>query len=458
MNESGQVYNYNKLRTIRTLTDIISQCIVAFAFSAFVILGLTNKPDSYIIATLLMAVPVIITYAARKNIHKNFLFMLIHAALLITAIIIGNGDAESTAYFVSVLAVCIRSVSIRVANARKTEYMNEPLYGNQFADVTQEDKKAALQAGERMSPLYCLVMVAGSLYGGSAGNRLLVNYETVLFVLFVLLAFLANQLKELNSLFISNAGKSEFPAERITGINMIMVMVVSGLMILGMILFYSGDYGNIFTLIGSGFVAVVRIVLKLFLRLIREKEEVSTMPEDSVNPVTDDDVVKGDNDLAFTDNPVMSALFTAFAIVLVIALVVFIVYMIIRYAKNFKKSQDNNGDEIEFIGNDRRTEARIKRRQRAEEAKNMPVNMQYRKAFRKAAIKSSKAARDSDGKSLENMQPQDITINRITDDADAADRITASYEKARYSDKNISKEELEFMLDFIKNDKYNKRT
>ena len=176
------------------------------------------------------------------------------------------------------------------------------------------------------------------------------------------------------------------------------------------------------------------------------------------NPVTDDDVVKGDNDLAFTDNPVMSALFTAFAIVLVIALVVFIVYMIIRYVKNFKKSQDNNGDEIEFIGNDRRTEARIKRRQRAEEAKNMPVNMQYRKAFRKAAIKSSKAARDSDGKSLENMQPQDITRNRITADAEAADRITTSYEKARYSDKNISKEELEFMLDFIKNDKYNKRT
>ena len=96
MNESGQVYNYNKLRTIRTLTDIISQCIVAFAFSAFVILGLTNKSDSYIIATLLMAVPVIITYVARKNIHKNFLFMLIHAALLITAIIICNSGRQES--------------------------------------------------------------------------------------------------------------------------------------------------------------------------------------------------------------------------------------------------------------------------------------------------------------------------------------------------------------------------
>ena len=458
MNESGQVYDYNKLRTIRTLTDIISQCLAAIAFSAFVILGLTKKPDSYIIITLLMAVPVIVTYAARKHIRKMLPFMLVHGVLLIIAVLLGKGDAESTAYFVSVLAVCIRSVSIKAANARKTEYMNEPLYGNQFADVNQDEKKAVLQAGEKMSPLYCVIMVAGSLCGGSTGNRFLVNYEAVLFVLFILIVFLANQLKELNSLFVSNAGKSEFPAERITGINMIMVMVVSGLMILGMLLFYSGDYGNIFTLIGSGFAAVIRIVLKLFLRLIREKEEVSTMPDESVNPVSDDDVVSGDNDLAFTDNPVMSALFTAFAIVFVIALVAFIIYLIVKYAKNFKKAQDENGDEVEFIGRDRRTEARIKRRQRAEEAKNMPVNMQYRKAFRKAAIKASKSAKDTDNTALENMQPQDITRNRITADAEAADRITASYEKARYSDKNISKEELEFMLDFVKNDKYNKRT
>lgn len=59
---------------------------------------------------------------------------------------------------------------------------------------------------------------------------------------------------------------------------------------------------------------------------------------------------------------------------------------------------------------------------------------------------------------LNYMQPEDITIKRITDDMEAAGRITESYEKARYSDKNISKEELEFMLDFVKNDKYNKRT
>ena len=60
--------------------------------------------------------------------------------------------------------------------------------------------------------------------------------------------------------------------------------------------------------------------------------------------------------------------------------------------------------------------------------------------------------------SLAYMQPEDITRNNITSNAVTAERITRSYEKARYSDKNISKEELEFMLDFVKNDKYNKRT
>lgn len=458
MNESGQSYDYNRLRTIKTLIDIISQCLAAFAFSAFVILGLTNKPDSYIIVTLLMAVPVVVTFAARKHIRRRFPFIGVHAVLLITAVVLGKGDAESTAYFVSVLAVCIRSVSIKAAAARKTEYMNEPLYGEEFADVSWDEKKAALQAGERMSPLYCIIMVVGSLYGGSSGSRLLVNYEAVLFVIFILLVFLSNQLKELDSLFISNAGKSEFPAGRITGINMIMVMVVSGLMILGMLLFYSGDYGNIFTMIGSGFAAVIRIVMKLFLRLIREKEEDSVMPDDSVNPVTDEDVVKGESDLAFTDNPVMSALFTAFAIVVVIALAAFVIYLIVKYARNFKKAQDENGDEVEFIGKDRKTEAKIRKRHRAEETKNMPVNMQYRKAFRKAAMKSGKISEKDGSSELENMQPQDITRDRITADAEAAEKITESYEKARYSDKNISKEELEFMLDFVKNDKYNKRT
>ncbi|MFQ8901536.1 MAG: hypothetical protein ACLR7D_06240 [Lachnospira eligens] len=89
-------------------------------------------------------------------------------------------------------------------------------------------------------------------------------------------------------------------------------------------------------------------MLKLFLRLIREKEEVSTMPEDSVNPVTDDDVVKGDNDLAFTDNPVMSAVFTAFAMSSsAVALGSIYCHMIdLGTSLNLSKSRgDNNGDE-----------------------------------------------------------------------------------------------------------------
>ncbi len=57
-----------------------------------------------------------------------------------------------------------------------------------------------------------------------------------------------------------------------------------------------------------------------------------------------------------------------------------------------------------------------------------------------------------------NDDKNDTALDNITSNAVTAERITRSYEKARYSDKNISKEELEFMLDFVKNDKYNKHT
>ena len=45
-----------------------------------------------------------------------------------------------------------------------------------------------------------------------------------------------------------------------------------------------------------------------------------------------------------------SLLFMAFAVVLIVVLVVVVVYLIIKYARKFKESRDENGDKVEFIG------------------------------------------------------------------------------------------------------------
>ena len=70
--------------------------------------------------------------------------------------------------------------------------------------------------------------------------------QLFLFIAFVICQFFYNQLNELYKIFSINEGKSEFPARRILRINVIMMIVFASFMVIGMLIFYSGKYGNIF--------------------------------------------------------------------------------------------------------------------------------------------------------------------------------------------------------------------
>lgn len=457
MSESVARSGNKTLYAARSVVELLSQCVVFMAFAAMIILGVVKKSDEYILYATLVTIPVVITFFARKYIKSLFLFAMIHIVLIAAAIMLGRTDAESTAYFVSVFVVCVRSVSVRIANVRKTEYMKESRFSTKTEDVNDDEKKAVMQTTERMSVVYCIVMIVGSTFGGQNGSKKLVSFESLMFALFIILFLIGNQLKGVNDLFISNTGKSEFPARRITGINMATVAVVAVLMIMGMLLFYRGDGGNIFALMGSILGVVFRPLLKLLLMLMKENDE--ALPQQPTQPINKDDALYDETEIKeYADNPVMQAVFVAFTVVIITGLLIAVIYVIVRYARKFKESGDDNGDEVEFIGTGRH-ERKIRRSKHAVEKTNLAVNMQYRKAFKKAAMPDKRKRKEKmAAKSLAYMQPEDITRNNITSNAVTAERITRSYEKARYSDKNISKEELEFMLDFIKNDKYNKHT
>ena len=118
MGESKKASDNNQtLRNVRVLITVY------IAFAAFIILGVTHKTAEYIPYAFLVAVPVVVTYFIRKYVHPLFLFTIIHVAFVIGAVLLGRTEAEMTAYFVSVLVVCIRSFGIRLANVRKTEYI-----------------------------------------------------------------------------------------------------------------------------------------------------------------------------------------------------------------------------------------------------------------------------------------------------------------------------------------------
>ena len=154
MSESGTHSGNKTLYVARSVVEVLSQCVVFMAFAAMIILGVVKKSDGYITYAILISVPVIITFFARKYIKSLFLFIAIHIVLIAAAIILGRTDAESTAYFVSVLAVCVRSVYVRMANVRKTEYMKESRFSTKTEDVSEDEKKAVMQTTERMSVVY----------------------------------------------------------------------------------------------------------------------------------------------------------------------------------------------------------------------------------------------------------------------------------------------------------------
>ena len=69
-------------------------------------------------------------------------------------------------------------------------------------------------------------MIVGYIFGNNVKSDALMELETICFILFILLQIAANQIGKLNEMFIQNAGKSEFPANRIVNINIIMIVII----------------------------------------------------------------------------------------------------------------------------------------------------------------------------------------------------------------------------------------
>ena len=106
--------------------------------------------------------------------------------------------------------------------------------------------KLAVGAEEKLHIAYGIFMVAFYIAGSYKHNNKLMGIQLFLFIAFVICQFFYNQLNELYKIFSINEGKSEFPARRILRINVIMMIVFASFMVIGMLIFYSGKYGNIF--------------------------------------------------------------------------------------------------------------------------------------------------------------------------------------------------------------------
>jgi heme/copper-type cytochrome/quinol oxidase subunit 1 len=146
------------------------------------------------------------------------------------------------------------------------------------------------------------------------------------------------------------------------------------------------------------------------------------------------------------NNAIANALMEVAAITAIIGIFIWIIYAIVKYAKNFGRSLDDDVDEVEYLNKaSEKEQYGIKPEKEREPAdKN---NIQYRKLYKKYARSKKYMTKNklSGVKPDKEMMPDEITRKLITDDEEKSSIITKNYEKARYSDSEVSKEDIEFL-------------
>lgn len=433
------------LRNSRTILEILILCIVYIAMAAGVYSGFAGNSSKTAYKCLIVIIPVLVTYYSRKYVKNYLLFIVLNAGFVFIAAALSHTDIELAGYLATAIIIAMHSIRLKGLYIQKKQYERVSDTDYEVSGKSKDDMKLAVDAGERLHVAYCIFMIIFYIIGDYRKDTTLMGIELFLFIAFVICQFFYNQISELYKIFTVNEGKSEFPANRIFCINIVMMFVFAVFMVIGMLLFYNGRYGNIFQTIGAGIMVLLKGILRILLWLLGRGPESDYVEEETTQAPTELSTIKDDL-TPVNNNAAANALMEVVAICAIIGVLAVIIYAIIKYAKQFSRSLDNDGDEVEYLNRNYEKEQRAANYKKTVEPKEKN-NLQYRKIYKKY-VRSKKYMTKNKLSGVnvrQEMLPDEITRKLITDDEDKSARITQNYEKARYSDKEVSKEDIDFL-------------
>jgi hypothetical protein len=425
-----------------SVLEILIQGITFFSAGIAVFFCAMEKPDSEIWKIMLIWIPVIAAYFFRKYIHRFSIFMGAHILLLIAAVLLGETDTEQFFLFLLCGIIVIYSVRLKMLTVQKNDISNIPVTDSTENDLTERiQQKTSLAASEQVHMAFVSFMVIGYMAGAISGRKIVMSLEVVLFIAFVLLQVLYNDLKKLNMVFATNSHKKEFPAQQLRRVNVMIIVSTCVLILMGMLLFYNGEYGNIFSIIGTGVFAAFRWIIRLILAIWGSgKADSSSVQEEATQAAEE---ILDETDF-YEPSVAAQAAMEVFGIALSVAAVLGILYLIYSYAKGFNRAKRKDTDYLEKI----KPAERVKRsshKMKQKEEKPSTENEAVRRFYKKSVIRGSKKKKPD-----KTMQPSELTRAAITDNRQDSEEITKIYEKARYSNEQITKEETKHLKEIVK--------
>lgn len=414
-------------------TEFLIQCVLFSSLVYTMYFGVLRLPDSYFTRGLWVVLAVIVSFAARLFVRKFNLFLLSNVLVILLAESGGVDEAMAFNLIVGVI-LCAYQTSLKNREVRAYNDNTIPVMEGQSAESAREAAVRAQAVGNVISMYFIACFAVGYFIGSAVGSELLLNIQSFLCVLFVVLHLVHNNLKKLHAEYELNEKKRDFPASQMREVNRYVTIVSVILVSVAMLIFYNGYYGNIFSYIGAGFKLIIMLIGRLFVFLLGlsggESEpvrQVITETASTEEPVEVEPVA---------DNDFMELLAEVFGMVLIVILIFGIIYLIKAYAVNFNRTKKIGLDTVEYVANGEKKERMAAGGSRTA-AKPSRQTRSVRKLYKKSVVKGM------DGKKPdETLVPGSLTRQAITQDEETAARITQLYEKARYSGGDVSGEEL----------------
>lgn len=403
----------NKRRVVitRIVLEMLVQCLLFFSILVTVYFGIIKVPLSHIYKLFYVIPVTIAAYFARRVIKSVGLFIAVHGLFLVGAVFVGGSDNESFVITLVTLVICLVSFAFR---------------------------KRRDETGREKIPIAIVAIFLAECYTGYASNNSMVMEFAVWFaVAYVIVYMLYMNALRLEELCFMNSGTANFPRKRIYGTNIVIMTFASVAVFIGMAAFYSGPMGNIFVIMKNAFLRFLGWLLSLLLK--DDGSDSSQIATELMIPesTTEDSTERQIQDPPGALKDFLNALLILIAIVIIIVAVIFIIKAVRKALAYVGNMRSTEADIIEAVDDDTAETVETVRKSRNNDISDTDLNLKVRKLYRKR-VKSVKKVK---GEPADTALPKDIT--QMFAEGEAADTVTEIYEKARYSNETVTKEEVE---------------
>ena len=392
------------------ILEVIIQMLLFWGVMTFVYFGALKMPTEYWYKTLYVCLATILAYIFRQTVKKFILFALGHIMLIAGAILIGSSENES--FFIAIVTVLVCFMSVVQLKRRENPY----------------PEKIHVAAGLLFVVIYYLSYKDNS--------ELIMRFASCQAMAFIIAQIFYTSFVRMDELYNQHTEKYNFPERRLFDTNMLFLVIVGTFALFGMLLFYNGSYGNILGLLRDGLLLVLGFILRGLLSSCRGSEAPQYETNQEVN-------VSGEFDMGEYVSGDMQAVINAVMIVLAVAIIIgmlILAYKAIKRGFYFlsKKHVDEEDiveaiDTVEALGTDEYSIVK------EDEISDKDLNIRARKFYKKKVRTTFK------DKNYPGAAKMPSDISPLIAEKEKADEFTRIYEKARYSSKPVTEQEVEFL-------------